>query len=327
MPKTNLRDRKLTTTDDLFRLDREDETGKDTLNISLELIDPFPNHPFRVIHDDELDKLAESIKEHGVFHKVILRPKGNRYELIAGDRRVEASKLAGKDSIPAIVEDMDDERATMIMVDSNLRQRQELLPSEKAFAYKMRLEAMKRKAGRPAKENVSQVGTQKRSDQLLAEETGESRNQISRFIRLTYLVPPLLEKVDSKKLPLNPAVELSFLTEEEQTMVFDIMVRDQTAPTLEQAKRLREASEKDELNHTVLSMVLMDGKPSKGNISLKASAVRAYYPTANAKEIEESLVGLASTYARLREYFPPNTPQDEITSMVIRLVDRNLHSN
>ena len=329
MGKSDIRRFSLSTTDDLFRPTVQQAASNEadnTFEIPLDRIDPFPNHPFKVNHDEELDKLAESIKEYGVFNRIILRPKGNRYELVAGHRRVAASRLAGKETIPAIVEEMDDERATMIMVDSNLRQRQELLPSEKAFAYKMKLDAMKRQGARTDL-TLSQVGTKTRSDQKMAEEVGESRNQISRFIRLTYLIPSLLELVDNKKLPINPAVELSFLPEKDQALVYDIMQRDQMAPSLDQAKRLREASEKGELNHTVLSMVFMDNKPSKGNISLKAAAVRTYYPpTTSTKEIEESLVGLASTYARLKEFFPPNMPQDELTSIVIRLVKehRNL---
>ncbi len=325
MGKSGIRNLSLSTTDDLFKptVQQGDTTVADnTFDIPLDRIDPFPNHPFRVIHDEELDKLAESIKEYGVFNKIIVRPKGNRYELIAGHRRVAASKLAGNDTIPAIVEDMDDERATMIMVDSNLRQRQELLPSEKAFAYKMKLDAMKRQGARTDLTSA-QLGRRsdgKESRELLAEETGESRNQISRFIRLTYLIKPLLELVDAKKLPFNPAVELSYLTERDQALVFDIMQRDKMAPSLEQVKQLREASEKSELNQTVLSMVFMDDKPSKGTISLKAVSVKRFYPNATPKEIETSLIGLAGTYTRLKEFFPSNTPQDEISDTVIKLM-------
>ena len=326
------------TTDDLFKSTVEasaPNNAGNTFEIPLDAIDPFPNHPFKVVHDEEMTKLAESIKEYGVFNKIILRPKGNRYELIAGHRRVAASKLAGKETIPAIVEDMDDERATMIMVDSNLRQRQELLPSEKAFAYRMRLEAMNRRGqrtdlalsqvgtmfeGESSAPTVSQVGTRKRSDQILAEEIGESRNQIQRFIRLTYLTKPLLELVDNKKFPFNPAVELSYLTEKDQMLIYDIMQRDKIAPSLEQVKRLREASEKGELNQTVLSMVFMDDKPANGTISLKAASVKRFYPNATPKEIEASLIDLAGTYTRLKEFFPPNTTQEEITDSVIKLV-------
>ena len=319
MGKVQINDPMLTSVNDLFRLKK---SGVATLiEIPLDLIDPFPNHPFHVVQDEALEQLAKSIAANGVYNKVILRPKGERYELISGHRRVAASKMAGKETIPAVVEEMDDARATVMMVDSNLRQRQELLPSEKAFAYKMKLEAMKRQ-GQRTDLTSTQVGQRSRySVEVVAEEAGESKNQIQRFIRLTYLNPELLKEVDNKKLPLNPAVELSYLNEKEQRLVQDIMQRDKIAPSLAQAKRLREASEESELNQTVLSIVFMESKPSKGMISLKSSAVRTYYPpTASTKEIEESLIGLASTYARIKEFFPLNTKQDEIAKDVIRLL-------
>ena len=326
MGKPDIRKLSFSSADDLFKSTVEENGprgAENALEIPLDRIDPFPNHPFKVLHDEDLDKMAESIKEYGVFNKVILRPKGNRYELIAGHRRVEASRLAGKDTIPAIVEEMDDERATMIMVDSNLRQRQELLPSEKAFAYKMKLNAMKRQ-GQRSDLTSGRVGQKsKYSVEILAVEAGESKNQVQRFIRLTYLIPPLLEQVDTKKLPLNPAVELSYLAAEEQTLVLDIMQRDLIVPSLEQCKRLREASDKDELNQSVLSLVFMDDKPIKGTISLKTASVKKFYPELTPKEIESSLIDLAGSYARLKEFFAPNTTQDDIMDTVIRLVQQN----
>lgn len=326
MDKLDIRKLTFSSSDDLFKSTVNESGHQDVENeheIALDRIDPFPNHPFKVIHDEELAKLAESIKEYGVFNRIILRPKGNRYELVAGHRRVAASKLAGKETIPAIVEEMDDERATMIMVDSNLRQRQELLPSEKAFAYKLRLDAMKRQ-GQRSDLTSDQVGQKsKYSVEILAEEAGESKNQVQRFIRLTYLIPPLLEQVDTKKLPLNPAVELSYLAGEEQALVLDIMQRDLIVPSLEQCKRLREASDKDELNQSVLSLVFMDDKPIKGTISLKTASVKKFYPNFTPKEIEASLIDLAGSYARLKEFFAPNTSQDDIMDTVIRLVQQN----
>ena len=329
MGKVKINDPMLTSVNDLFRLKQNGAAA--LTEISLDLIDPFPNHPFHVVQDEALEQLAKSIAENGVYNKVLLRPKGERYELISGHRRVAASKLAGKDTIPAVVEEMDDARATVMMVDSNLRQRQELLPSEKAFAYKMKLEAIRRQGGRPSNENGGQLDhhlSGRKSRDVVAEEAGESAKQISRYIRLTELIPELLSLVDAGHLPLNPAVELSYLNEKEQSLVRDIMQRDEMGPSLEQAKRLREASEQDELNHTVLSMVFMENKPSKGNISLKSSAVRSYYPsTATTKEIEESLIGLASAYARIKEYFPPNTAQDEISKDIIRIIEQKYGRN
>lgn len=322
MGKVQINDPLLTSVNDLFRL--KPGKAETATEIPLDLIDPFPNHPFHVVQDEALEQLAKSIAANGVYNKVILRPKGERYELISGHRRVAASKLAGKDTIPAIVEEMDDARATVMMVDSNLRQRQELLPSEKAFAFKMKLEAIRRQGGRPSNENGGQRDhhlSGRKSRDVVAEEAGESAKQISRYIRLTELIPELLALVDAGRLPLNPSVELSYLNQREQDLVQDIMQRDKMAPSLEQAKQLREASEQGELNQTVLSMVFMENKTSKGNISLKSSAVRTYFPPkATTKEIEESLIGLASTYAQMKEFFPPNTRQDKISEDVIRLL-------
>src|SRR5690554_4302465 len=182
------------------------------MDIPLAELKPFKKHPFKVIDDEAMLDTADSIAKHGVLVPAIARPtEDGGYELIAGHRRKRASELAGKDTMPVIIRNLDDDEATIIMVDSNI-QRENILPSERAYAYKLKLEAMKRKVGRPSLENVSQVGTQKRSDQIMAEQTGESRNQIQRYIRLTELTPDLLDLVDDKKIAFNPAVEISFLS-------------------------------------------------------------------------------------------------------------------
>ena len=207
--------------------------------LPLNALHPFPGHPFRVRDDEALQELAASIREYGVMVPAIVRPNpGGGYELVAGHRRHRASELAGKDTMPVIVRDLDDDQATIIMVDSNL-QRESLLPSERAFAYKMKLEAMKRQAGRPSKENCSQLGNDfgKKSSEVLAEQVGQSKNQIFRYIRLTELIPELLDMVDEKKIAFNPAYELSFLKKEEQRDLLDAMDSEQATPSLSQIGR------------------------------------------------------------------------------------------
>lgn len=212
--------------------------GKMIVELSLDDLHPFSGHVFKVRDDEEMAELSRSVAEYGVRQPVQVRPRPEGgYEIIAGHRRIEASKRAGKLTVPAIVEDVDTDLATIIMVDTNLGQRQNLLPSEKAFAYKVKLEAMKRQGARTDLTS-SQVGMKlknKQSSDLLAEQTGESRNQISRYIRLTNLIPPLLEAVDSGRLKFNPAVKVSYLKEEEQKDLWDFMEVDQSAPSLEQA--------------------------------------------------------------------------------------------
>ena len=201
--------------DSIFQSEEQRNT-EEIKPVPISELKPFTEQPFKVKLDEDMDALVESIKQCGVLTPVIARPhKDGGYEILSGHRRVKACELAGITDIPVVVKNLDDDTATILLVDSNL-QREHILPSEKAFAYQMKLEAMKRKAGRPSKENVSQIGTQKRSDQIMAEELGESRNQIQRFIRLTNLIPELLDLVDEKKISFNPAVELSYLDEAQQ---------------------------------------------------------------------------------------------------------------
>jgi ParB family chromosome partitioning protein len=217
LAKSSARDSiKLTSVDELFSTEesRADSQREKVLDIPLSEISDFPNHPFKVKADEAMLEMTDSVKQYGVLVPGLVRPKPDGgYEMVAGHRRKKASELAGKETMPCIVRELDDDEATIIMVDSNL-QRESILPSEKAFAYKMKLEAMKRQAGRPSKENMSQVGTQKRSDQILAEQSGDSRNQIQRYIRLTELIPPILEMVDEKRIAFNPAVEILVLCQE-----------------------------------------------------------------------------------------------------------------
>jgi len=228
--------------------------------ISITQLIPFENHPFKVRQDEELQKLVESIKESGILIPAIARPKGDGYELIAGHRRKLAAAIAGLPTLPVLVRDLTDEQAIIAMVDSNV-QRENVLPSEKAFAYKMKLEAVKRLPGRP-KGNSSQVGTNYRADAIVAENTGESRNQIQRYIRLTELIPQLLKMVDDRKVAFNPAVELSYLTKEQQALLLSAMEAEQSTPSLSQAQRLKALSAEGKLTEdSVLEVV----REQKGN--------------------------------------------------------------
>ena len=217
MPKNGL-NVSLNPYDDIFSTEesRQEEKREQVQQIPIAELFPFKNHPFKVLDDESMQRTVESVEQYGVLSPLIARPRPEGgYEIISGHRRQHAAQLAGLETLPVIVREMDDDAAILLMVDSNL-QRESILPSERAFAYKMKLEAMKRTSGRPSKENASQIGTQKRSDQLMAEELGESRNQIQRFIRLTNLIPELLNMVDEKKISFNPAVELSYLDEAQQ---------------------------------------------------------------------------------------------------------------
>ena len=217
MPKSNA-NLALKGLDEMFSAEesRQEQKREQVQQIPIEELFPFKEHPFKVLDDEAMQRTVESVAQYGVLAPLIARPRPEGgYEIISGHRRQHAAELAGLDTLPVIVRQMSDDAAVILMVDSNL-QREHILPSERAFAYKMKLDAMKRTSGRPSKENVSQIGTQKRSDQIMAEELGESRNQIQRFIRLTNLIPELLDLVDEKKISFNPAVELSYLDEAQQ---------------------------------------------------------------------------------------------------------------
>ena len=227
--KSSAKNIRLTPVDDLFSTDesRADAQRERVVELPLAELHPFRNHPFKVLDDEKMADTAQSIREHGVLVPAIVRPREEGgYEIVAGHRRHHASQIAGLDTMPAIIRDLDDDAATIIMVDSNL-QRETLLPSERAWAYKMKLDAMKRQAGRPLKENCSQVGNNfsgQRSSELMAQQIGESKNQIFRFIRLTELIPPLLDMVDERKIAFNPAVELSYLKPEEQVELTGLLL-------------------------------------------------------------------------------------------------------
>ncbi len=268
--------------DDLFKTDeeRQADAQERVQSLPLDKLEPFPNHPFKVIDDDKMLETVESIKERGVLVPILVRPKNDgNFEIVSGHRRHHASQLAGLTEIPAIVREMDDDTAILLMVDSNL-QREELLPSEKAFAYKMKLDAMKRQAGRP-KENVRQIGTNligQRSDSIMAQEVNESARTIQRYIRLTNLVPDLLDRVDNKTMAFNAAVEVSYLTEPEQLMLCDAIEREECTPNLSQAKRLKQYSQDGKLDENVMDAIMTEEKPIEDKLVLKGDVLAKYFP-------------------------------------------------
>ena len=274
----------LTSVDDLFSTEesRIDEQREKIVEIPLSELHPFKDHPFKVIDNEAMFDTAESIKQYGVLVPAIARPREDGgYELVSGHRRKRACELASLETMPVIIRNLDDDAATIIMVDSNL-QRENILPSERAFAYKLKLSAMKRQAGRPAKENGSQVGNNlsgKKSSELLAEQTGESKNQIFRYIRLTELVPELLSMVDEKKIAFNPAVELSYLKSDEQLLLIDAMDTEQATPSLSQAQRLKKFSA--EGNCTLEAMCAIMSEEKKGEpdkVTLTGDKIKKYFP-------------------------------------------------
>ena len=268
--------------DDLFKTDeeRQADAQERVQSLPLDRLMPFPNHPFKVLDDEKMQETVESIKERGVLVPILVRPTNDgNFEIVSGHRRHHASLLAGKTEIPAIVREMDDDTAILLMVDSNL-QREELLPSEKAFAYKMKLDAMKRQAGRP-KENGGQIDPhliRGKSRDIFAEEIGESAKQIQRYIRLTNLVPDLLNRVDNKTIAFNAAVEVSYLTEPEQKMLCDAIEREECTPNLKQARRLKQFSQDGKLDENVIDAIMTEEKPIEDKLVLKGDVLAKYFP-------------------------------------------------
>ena len=273
----------------------------------------FPNHPFKVRDDEAMQETAESIRQYGVLVPAIVRPReGGGYEIIAGHRRRHGSELAGLSAMPCIVRQMDDDTATILMVDSNI-QRENILPSERAQAYKMKLEAIRRKAGRPAKgtenlpeENCDQVGHNfdgKRSVEIVADEAGESKSQVQRYIRLTELTPELQQMVDEKKIGMTPAVEISYLKPEEQQMLLTAIDSEQATPSLSQAQRMKKLSRDGKLNDdTMLDIMMEQKKPEGYNVVLSADKLRKYFPRSyTPQKMEETILKLLDAWLRKRQ--------------------------
>ena len=295
----------LTGYDELFMNDAERKENKlpRIYDIPLSEIDDFPDHPFKVKLDEDMDQLVQSIKERGIITPVTLRPKeGGRYEIVSGHRRKKACELAGFDTVKAEVREMTRDEAIILMVESNF-QRSQILPSEKAFAYKMRLEAMKRQAGRPSKENsvpVAQNYEGKTSRELLGEQVGESQDQIRRYIRLTHLVPELRDYVDEGKIKMRPAVELSYLDEESQRAVVDEIDLNQCTPSHDQTIRMRKFFTDGKLTPEVVSAIMSEEKPNqREKIVLRGDKVRSLIPkNIPVSQTEDYVVKALEHYSR-----------------------------
>lgn len=265
---------------------------------------PFPNHPFKVLEDEAMQRTVESIAQYGVLAPLIARPRPEGgYEILSGHRRQYAAKLAGLETLPVIVRNMDDSAAVVLMVDSNL-QREHILPSERAFAYKMKLEAIERSIGRP--KNVGQVVPDyfgKRSTEIVAEGTGESYKQVQRYIRLTHLIPELLELVDQKQISFNPAVELSYLTEPEQRDFLEAMQDTQNAPSLSQAQRIKKLSQENQCSYEAIFDIMGEEKKAEmDRVTLKNEVLRKYFPRSyTPKQMEDTILRLLEQWQKKRQ--------------------------
>jgi len=287
------------------RKGRQDAKLEKIQEIPLSELHPFRNHPFKVKDDEAMMETADSIKQYGVLVPAIARPDPEGgYELVAGHRRHRASELAEKETMPVIVRDLDDDAATIIMVDSNL-QRESLLPSERAFAYKMKLDAMKHQ-GERVDLTCSQVGNKlegKKSSEILAEQVGQSKNQIFRYIRLTELIPELLDMVDEKKIALNPAYELSFLKKEEQVDLLDAMDSEQATPSLSQAQRLKKYSQEGHLTLDMMRVIMGEEKKSDlDRVTFTSDTLRKYFPKSyTPQRMQETIIKLLEAWQKKRQ--------------------------
>ena len=291
----------LTSVDELFTTQEErDIAQRETvIDIPLSEISDFPNHPFKVTVDEKMLEMADSIKRYGVLVPAIVRPKqGGGYEMIAGHRRKAASEIAEKPTLNCIVRDLTDDEAIIIMVDSNL-QREVILPSEKAFAYKMKMDAMKRQ-GHRTDLTLSPVGTKLRADEQIALESGDSRNQVHRFIRLTHLIPELLDMVDENKIALRPAVELSYLAEKEQRLLYEEIGYSDCTPSHAQAIKMRKFAEQGQLNAEVISSIMQEEKPNqKEQFRMPREKISKYFPAGTpAEKIEDTIIKALELYRR-----------------------------
>ena len=264
-------------------------------------LSPFAKHPYRVREDAAMDELVESIRVHGILSPLLARPKGEGYELVSGHRRRLAAQKLGLPTVPVLVREMTDDEAVILMVDSNL-QRENLLPSEKAFAYKMKLEAMNRQ-GRRTDLTLTTVVPKFRSNEVIGKESGESRETVRRYIRLTNLVPPLLQMVDDGRIAFSPAVELSYLTRDEQTELWDLIGREDATPSLSQALRMKQLSREAKLTPEVLYVILTEEKPNqKEQVRIKTESLRKYFPrNYSAQQMEREIIKLLEARYRAKD--------------------------
>ena len=293
--------------DDIFSTEesRQEQQREQVQQIPIGELFPFKNHPFKVLDDESMQRTVESVEQYGVLSPLIARPRPEGgYEIISGHRRQHAAQLAGLDALPVIVRQMDDDAAVLLMVDSNL-QRETILPSERAFAYKMKLEAMKHQAGRPTQDNYSQVGNNfgTLSSEEMAEELGTSKNQIFRYIRLTNLVPELLDMVDEKKISFNPAVELSYLDTNQQRDFLEAMQDTQNAPSLSQAQRLKKLAQEGHFSYDVAFAVMGEEKKDElDKVVIKNDTLRKYFPRSyTPKQMEDTIIKLLDQWQRKQQ--------------------------
>ncbi len=292
----------LSSYDDIFSTqESRQETGEHVIMLPLEAIHPFKNHPFRIVDDEEMRKTAESIREYGILVPAIVRPLENgEYEMISGHRRRYASMLAGRDTMPVIVREMDDDTATILMVDSNL-QREHILPSERAKAYQMKMEAIKHQ-GQRRDLTSCQIGTKLRADEQIAQDTGESARSIQRYIRLNNLIPEIMDMVDEKKIAFNPAVELSYLKPEEQKEFLEAMDYAQTTPSVSQAQRIKKLSQKGESSLEAMCEVMDEvKKPPEDKLVIKSDVLRKYFPKSyTPQQMEDVIIRLLEQWMKKR---------------------------
>ena len=282
---------------------RQEEKREQVQQIPIDALHPFTNHPFKVLDDEAMTRTVESIAQYGVLSPLIARPRPEGgYEIISGHRRQYAAKLAGLDTLPVIVRQMDDDAAVILMVDSNL-QREHILPSERALAYKMKLDAMRRTSGRPSKENPRQLVGNFETADIVGKESGESGRQVQRFIRLTNLVPPLLQMVDDGRIAFSPAVELSYLTRDEQAELWDLIGREDATPSLSQALRMKQLSREAKLTPEVLYAILTEEKPNqKEQVRIKTESLRKYFPrNYSAQQMEREIIKLLEARYRAKD--------------------------
>ena len=286
--------------DSIFQSEEQRNT-EEIKPVPISELKPFTEQPFKVKLDEDMDALVESIKQCGVLTPVIARPhKDGGYEILSGHRRVKACELAGITDIPVVVKNLDDDTATILLVDSNL-QREHILPSEKAFAYQMKLEAMKHQ-GKALDTTCAQIGTKLRSDIELAEQVCESRNQIQRYIRLTNLIDPILDMVDNNQIAMNAAVEISYLSSKEQAAVMQSIEKEETSPSIAQARKMRKFHQEGNLSNAVIDSIMMEQKPETVKITLGEEKLKKYFPKSYSKaKMEEIILKLLDKWRRQRE--------------------------
>ena len=292
----------LTSLDSLFTTQEQRDAAKcdSVQDIPISQISDFPEHPFKVKQDEAMLEMAESVRQYGVLVPGLVRQlEDGSYQMVSGHRRKLASELAGRDTIPCIVRDLTDDEAVIIMVDSNL-QRERVLPSEKAFAYKMKLDAMRRQAGRPSKENLSPLETNLRTSAVIAQATGDSRAQVDRFIRLTNLIPEILDMVDDGRIAFRPAVELSYLTEQEQSALYDTMGREDCTPSLAQAIKMKAFSRDGKLTDAVILSIMEEEKPNqKEQFRIPKERISKYFkPGTPARTMEDTIIKALDYYRK-----------------------------